>query len=135
MGRHRAFTHAHCVIGQRIKGKNSVWSSGQGHFSAVKNLDPGRSSVYSAYGSDPPPPLSSFQYKYIDTCTNSRKLSVTSDAIIASRAIIIYGNVSYPRTIDRDYVYGIGNALISRNTPPNTSHNTLVCRGHEGTEY
>ena len=31
-----------------------MWSSGQGHFSAVKNLDPGRSSVYSAYGSDPP---------------------------------------------------------------------------------
>ena len=39
---------------------------------------------------------SSFQYKYIDTCMDSRKLSVTSDAIIASRAIIIYGNVSYP---------------------------------------
>ena len=34
----------------------------------------------------------------------------------------------------RDYVYGIGNALISRNTPPNTGHNvyTLVYRGHEG---
>ena len=31
-----------------------MWSSGQGHFSVVKNLDPGRSSVYSAYGSDPP---------------------------------------------------------------------------------
>ena len=36
-------------------------------------------------------------------------------------------------TIDyRDYVYGIGNALNSRNTPPNTGHNTLVYRGHEG---
>ena len=32
----------------------------------------------------------------------------------------------------RDYVYGIGNALISRNTPLNTGHNSLVYRGHEG---
>ena len=29
-------------------------------------------------------------------------------------------------------MYGIGNALISRNTPPNTGHNTLVYGGHEG---
>ena len=35
----------------------------------------------------------------------------------------------------RDYVYGIGNVLISRDTPPNAGHNTLVCRGHEGTKY
>ena len=46
--------HAQFVIGQRVKGKNSVWSSGQGHFSTIKNLDPGRSSVYGAYKSDPP---------------------------------------------------------------------------------
>ena len=31
----------------------------------------------------------------------------------------------------RDYVYGIGNALILRDTPPNTSHNTLVYGSHE----
>ena len=29
-------------------------------------------------------------------------------------------------------MYGIGNALISRNTPPNTGHNTLVYGGNEG---
>ena len=44
----------HFVIGQWVKGKNSMWSSGQVHFSAVKSLDPNHSSVYSAYGSDPP---------------------------------------------------------------------------------
>ena len=38
----------------RVKGKNPAWSSGQGRFSTVKNLDPGRSSGHSAYGSDPP---------------------------------------------------------------------------------
>ena len=32
----------------------------------------------------------------------------------------------------RDYVYEIGNALISQNTPPNTGHNTLVYGGHKG---
>ena len=35
----------------------------------------------------------------------------------------------------KDYVYGIGNVLISRDTPPNTGHNTQVYRGHEGTIY
>jgi hypothetical protein len=39
---------------QRVKGKNPPWSSGQGHFSTVKNLDPGRSSGHSAYGSNRP---------------------------------------------------------------------------------
>ena len=29
-------------------------------------------------------------------------------------------------------MYGIGNALISRDTSPNTGHNTLVYRGHKG---
>ena len=36
------------------QGQNLAWSSGQGHFSTVKNLDRGHSSGHSAYGSDPP---------------------------------------------------------------------------------
>ena len=43
----------------------------------------------------------------------------------------VYGyNIDY-----RDYVYGIGNALISRDTPPNTGHTTLVHGGHKGAAY
>ena len=37
----RAFAHAQLVAGQRV---NSPWSSSQGHFSTVINLDRGRSS-------------------------------------------------------------------------------------------
>ena len=45
-----------CTVNQwsRVKGKNLAWSSGQGHFSTVKNLESGRSSGHSTYGSDPP---------------------------------------------------------------------------------
>ena len=52
--RGRAFAHAQQIHGQRVKGNNLAWSSGQDHFSTVKNLDPGYSSGHGAYGSDPP---------------------------------------------------------------------------------
>ena len=32
-------------------------------------------------------------------------------------------------------MYGIGNTLISRDTPVNTGHNILVYRGHDGAMY
>ena len=48
-----AFAHAQLVAGQRSKGKNSPWSSGQGLFSTVISLDCCRSSGHGAYGSDP----------------------------------------------------------------------------------
>ena len=59
-----------------------MWSSGQGHFSTVKNLDPGRSSVYSAYGSDPPlearPELTIINYDYAASCSGSVHVTKTS---------------------------------------------------------
>ena len=44
-----------CAVNRwsRVKGKNLAWSSGQGRFSTVKNLDPDRSSGHGAYGSEP----------------------------------------------------------------------------------
>jgi hypothetical protein len=50
----RGFAHAQLIDGQRVKSKNSQWSSGQGYFWTVKNLDCGRSSGHSTYGSDHP---------------------------------------------------------------------------------
>ena len=45
-----------CALNQwsRVNGKYPAWSSGQGHFPIVKNLDRGRSCEHGAYGSDPP---------------------------------------------------------------------------------
>ena len=45
-----------CAVGRWStgQGQNSPWSSGQGYFSMVKNLDCSCTSGHSAYGSDPP---------------------------------------------------------------------------------
>ena len=47
-----------CAVNRwsRVKSKNPAWSSSQGRFSTVKNLDPDRSSGHGAYGGAPPPP-------------------------------------------------------------------------------
>ena len=60
--RGRDFAHAQLIDSQRVKGKNLPWSSGQGQFWMVKNLDRGRSSG---------PPLS----KLADTLTLAAQLS------------------------------------------------------------
>ena len=70
---------------------------------------------------------SSFQYKYIDTCMDSRKLSVTSDAIIASHAIIIYGNVSYPRA-NVYSIYGSTACVLSYVYSIYVAHDTFFCQ-------
>jgi hypothetical protein len=49
--RDRDFAHAQLII---MNGPRAKIRRCQGHFSTVKNLDPGRSSGHSAYGSDHP---------------------------------------------------------------------------------